>query len=390
MEPLWDVAVVGCGPAGATAALCLARQGVRVIAFDKQSFPREKVCGDGLMPDALRVLTRLGLIDRVRASAFAANRLILYSPSQIALPIAMQALVMKRFDLDAIIAGAAAEAGATIEQGRVENVSVEADRVSLSVSGRVVSARTLVLATGADTRLLEQAGMVTRKIASGVAVRQYIRSTAAIDDLVVSFERQLVPGYAWIFPTGNGEYNIGCGVVYRDGERNAPPLHEALQRFLRECEPARAISAGMISATRVAGATLRSGLRGAEFARTPNVLAIGETIGCTLPVSGEGIGKAMETGEIAAAAIAAAPDAPAAEYHRRIAALQPKYAGYSAAQQWLARPWVNDAIARMARRSSYALRSFSEILDETTDPRAIFSARGMLRMVWSAAAIPPR
>ncbi|HKS22476.1 MAG TPA: geranylgeranyl reductase family protein [Thermoanaerobaculia bacterium] len=381
MDPLWDVAVVGCGPAGATAALCLARQGVRVVAFDKQSFPREKVCGDGLMPDALRVLTRLGLIDRVRQRAFAGRRLMLYSPSHIALPIAMDALVLKRFDLDAIIVSAAAEAGAVIEHGRVENVSVSADRVSLSLGKGVVNARTLILATGADTRLLEQAGMVTRKVASGVAVRHYIQSKAVVDDLVVSFERELVPGYAWIFPMGNGEYNVGCGVVYRDGARNAPPLNDALQRFLRECEPARAIAEGMISATRVAGATLRSGLRGAAFARTPNVLAIGETIGCTLPVSGEGIGKAMETGEIAAAAIAAEPDAPAAEYHRRIAALQPKYAGYSAAQRWLARPWVNDTIARMARRSSYALRSFSEILDETTDPRAIFSARGMLRMV---------
>ena len=381
MGPRWDVAVVGCGPAGATAALCLARQGVRVIAFDKQSFPREKVCGDGLMPDALRVLTRLGLIDRVRERAFAAHRLILYSPSQIALPIAMNAMVLKRFDLDAIIAAEAAAAGAFIERGRVESVSVDGDSVSLAVGSQRVHARTLVLATGADTRLLEQAGMETRKVASGVAVRHYIKSTATIDDLVVSFERELVPGYAWIFPMGNGEYNIGCGVVYRDGARNAPPLNDALQRFLRECEPARAIAGGRISATRVAGATLRSGLRGSEFARTPNVLAVGETIGCTLPVSGEGIGKAMETGEIAAAAIVSAPSAPAAEYHRRIAALQPKYAGYSAAQQWLARPWVNDAIARMARRSSYALRSFSEILDETTDPRAIFSARGMLRMV---------
>jgi geranylgeranyl reductase family protein len=381
VDPLWDVAVVGCGPAGATAALCLARQGVRVIAFDKQSFPREKVCGDGLMPDALRVLTRLGLIECVRERAFAPRRLMLYSPSHIALPIAMDALVLKRFDLDAIIAAAAAETGAVIEQGRVESVSVSADGVSLSSGKRVVNARTLVIATGADTRLLEQAGMVTRKVASGVAVRHYIKSTAVVDDLVVSFERELVPGYAWIFPLGDGEYNVGCGVVYRDGTRNAPPLNDALQRFLRGCEPARAIADGMISATRVAGATLRSGLRGSEFARTPNVLAIGETIGCTLPVSGEGIGKAMETGEIAAAAILAAPHAPAAEYHRRIVALQPKYAGYSAAQRWLARPWVNDAIARMARRSSYALRSFSEILDETTDPRAIFSARGMLRMV---------
>jgi flavin-dependent dehydrogenase len=150
---------------------------------------------------------------------------------------------------------------------------------------------------------------------------------------------------------------------------------------MRDCAPAREIAAGMIAESRLTGATLRSGLAGASFARAPNVLAIGETIGCTLPVSGEGIGKAMETGEIAAAAIAASPQSPAEEYHRRMTSLRPKYAGYRAAQSWLARPWLADTITVMARRSAYARRSFSEILDETTDPTAIFSARGLWRML---------
>ncbi len=60
----WDVVVAGAGPAGATAALHLARRGRRVLLADRHPFPREKVCGDGLIPDALRALERAGLLPR--------------------------------------------------------------------------------------------------------------------------------------------------------------------------------------------------------------------------------------------------------------------------------------------------------------------------------------
>src|SRR5437016_12531817 len=61
---IWDVLIVGAGPAGSIAAFHLAARGHAVLLLDKKRFPRNKTCGDGLLSDALRVLERVGLLTR--------------------------------------------------------------------------------------------------------------------------------------------------------------------------------------------------------------------------------------------------------------------------------------------------------------------------------------
>lgn len=382
----WPVAIVGCGPAGALAALHLARRGVRVVAVEKQRFPRDKVCGDALIPDAIRALDRAGLLDEVRARGREAHRLMLYSPSRLAVPVQARALTIARTELDAILAHAAARAGATVAQGAVRAIERDGGEVRIRFDdAEPIVARIAVVATGADIRLLREVATFDRRQASAVAVRRYIRSSAAIDDLVISFDRSIVPGYAWIFPMPEGVYNVGCGIVYDAASRARADLSHKLDSFLREFPAAREIMSAASDVGPLRGATLRTGLAGLRGVHAPNVLAIGECIGTTYPLSGEGIGKAMETGELAADVVARALEADdlslLGQFAERLVALRPLYDAYAAGEAWLARPWLNDAIARLARRSAYARRAFSEILAETTTPRAIFSVRGVVRML---------
>ena len=378
--------MVGCGPAGATAALHLARRGLDVIAVDRHTFPRDKICGDALIPDSLRALDRANVLDRVQTRSRAVRRLLMYSPSRIEFGIDTHVLVIKRRELDAMLVEAASDAGATIAQGHVTGIEPVNGHAVLRMlgNGGSIAARVVVLATGADIRLLGTLGMVHRPRASGVAVRCYVRSKARVEDLVLSFDRSINPGYAWIFPLRDGEYNIGCGMAHNGHRLN---LQRTLETFFREFPAARRVRDEATSISPLQGATLRTGLTGATSYRAPNVVAIGESIGTTFPLSGEGIGKAMESGERAADVVAAALQrndlSHLATLPHEIEKLRPMFTGYRTAERWLARPWLNDLVARLARRSTYAQRALSSILDESVDPREVFSIRGLWRMLSS-------
>lgn len=381
----WDVVVVGCGPAGAVAATQLARSGLNVAVLERHVFPRVKVCGDAMLADASRVLARLGLLGHVQARSCHASRLLFYSPSRIEVAIKTDALVIRREILDAMLAKAAHDVGAIVTHARVASVEAAEGAATVTLTdGSTCRARVVLIATGADVRLLEPLRIAVQPRPTGVAVRCYIHSTAALEDLVVSFERHIPHGYAWIFPLGGGSYNVGCGISsFRRGHRLN--LQQALEQFLRESPLARELAGGMVSRTPVAGATLRAGLDSGSVYRSPNVLAVGETISTTLPFSGEGIGKAMETGERAACVVARALSAGdlsiLATYVEELEALKHLYGGYAVAQRWLSRPWLNDLIAALVRGSPYTLERLEGILNETVDPRDVFSVRGVWRML---------
>jgi geranylgeranyl reductase family protein len=381
----WDVVVAGAGPAGSTAAAHMARAGLDVLLVDRQPFPRDKVCGDGLIADTIAALERLGALDAVRERARRLRATAIFSPSRHRLDVAGEFLTLKREALDAIIAAHACADGARLLTGNVTRVQPDAVGVRVSVDGCAapLRARFAVLATGADVRLARPAGDSHAPVPSAIAVRCYIRSTTRIDELVISYDSEIVPGYAWIFPMPDGEYNVGCGVFYRHGVRGEVNLRRMFERFVTTFPDARRLLAGETGRTPLKGAPLRCGLT-APADRLPRVLAIGESIGTTFPFTGEGIGKAMETGELAAEAmrLAVKTGDPGKLDHfdtfvsRRLA---PKYAGYRAAERWLSRPWVADFVARRALRSRFLRDALAGILNETIDPSTVFSLAGMAK-----------
>lgn len=396
-EP-WDVAVIGAGPAGATAAMRLAADGHSVALLDRHAFPREKTCGDALIPDALASLRRLGLLERVRERAASFRKLTVYAPNRLDVTLDGEFITLKRRVLDDLLVREAVARGARFVCAQVTGIRPGVDGVTtLELAGgddvargtgpRTLRARVVLIATGADTQLLAKTGMLERAAPSAFAIRCYVRSDLELDRLVVAFDRPILPGYAWIFPLPDGEYNVGCG-VFGDSERaRETGLRGIFETFLQTFPLARDLMRTGERVSPIRGARLRCGLTGAKPFAAPNVLAVGEAIGTTFPFTGEGIGKAMETAHIAADVVSEAlragdPRALAA-YPERVASLRPKYLGYELAERWTRSAFLSNLIARRVRRSRKLLAAASGVLNETVDPAEIFSARTLLSFAWS-------
>lgn len=403
-----DVLVVGAGPAGSAAAIILARAGFDVVLIDQQAFPRDKVCGDALIPDAHRALRRLGVLDEVLAEAQAVALARCTGPRGSFIDVPGTLAVLPRKALDLMLCRAAVAAGARmfapvqfvapIEQG--------ADGAEAQVAGallrsgdttRALHARWTILASGAKPQALIAAGMAKRTGPSGVALRGYVKNDAMagrIDKLELVWHRALAPGYGWIFPCPDGVFNIGVGLSVADHMTNAgagapeksePNLREVMQEFIRIHEPARALMAGGTLLGPLKGAPLRCSLGGARHAR-PGLLVVGEAAGSTYPLSGEGIGKAMETGILAAQALLNHRDDDAtarAHYEAGLLALQPRFDTYRRAETFNRHPWLVDLVIWRAKKSPRLLRHMSGVLAETSNPGNLLSLKGVRRLFFS-------
>jgi geranylgeranyl reductase family protein len=394
-DRLWDVVIVGAGPAGAIAATHLAAGHHRVLLLDRKKFPREKICGDGLLPDALRCLDAIGIGEIVRDAGHKIGASVFISPSRNEVEIPGEYLTIKRSLLDMIVAQKAVDIGAVFACGEVKQLAVEPDgRVSFTIQGneKRFRARIGILATGVNIRLFRKLNWAARKKPSGVAMRCYVRSSLVHDQLVLSFfshNRRTVPGYGWIFPMRDHEYNLGCGILSPD--RVGKPtinLRTKFKEFIDSFPLARNLMQQSDRATALRAASLRYNFEGAyPFVNGP-IVAVGETIGTTLPFIGEGIGKAMESGQRAAEAISRALDSndlsKLSRYHQQIEfEFKTRYQGYRKAEKWLARPWLNDFIIKRFGNSRYAKKILADVIAETKNPHDIFSLKGIFKSFWS-------
>ena len=401
-----DVLVVGAGPAGAAAAQMLARAGRDVVLVDAHAFPRDKVCGDGLIPDAHRALARLGVLEAVMAEARSATTLACIAPRGGRIDVPGRLAVLPRKRLDDIICRAAVAAGARmfaplrfvapLRQGG-ETGPVVGARLKQGNDEREIDARWVVLATGAQPQATIAAGMCERRTPSGIALRGYVRNAAMstrITSLEVVWHKRLSPGYGWIFPCGGDVFNIGVGVAqsHREGKDVRHAMHDVNLRgvfaaFTNLYAPARElVETGAWQADagqELKGAPLRCSLKGARLA-APGLLVTGEAAGSTYAFTGEGIGKAMETGMHAAEAILASDDDAAvrADYLGRVLALKPRFDLYEQANRANARPWLIDLLVWSARRSPRRLQRMAGVLEETHIPTDAVTLRGVLRRLF--------
>jgi geranylgeranyl reductase family protein len=409
-----DVLVVGAGPAGSACALGLAKAGLDTVLVDAQAFPRDKVCGDALIPDAHHALRRLGVHDEVMVRAQRAGHVACIAPRGGRIDVPGTLAVLPRRELDDIVRRAAERAGARFfapvrfEAPIVSNdadtdTDTDADAAGGAAPGQVVGARLridgetrtlharwVVLATGAAPQALIAADLCTRRAPSGIALRGYVKSDAMvgrITELEVVWHRAMSPGYGWIFPAPGGLFNIGVGVSHHRGEgpggrrRKDPNLREVFDAFCRHHAPAAALMATGTLQGELKGAPLRCTLEGAHWSR-PGLLVAGEAAGSTYSFTGEGIGKALETGELAAAAIVAggADAGVRARYEASLRALKPRFDLYARANHVNAHPWLADLLIWRARKSAPLMRRVAGVLEETSNPGHLVSLRGIARL----------
>jgi geranylgeranyl reductase family protein len=400
-----DVLVVGAGPAGSACAQILARAGFDVVLADQHDFPRDKVCGDGLIPDAHRALARLGVLDEVMARARAARHVGCIGPRGARVDVPATLAVLPRRELDDILRRAALAAGARwLAPARFDAPLLGADSevvgARLTLAGGAsheLHARWSVLATGAVPAALIAAGVCDRRMPSGVALRGYVKNDAMvgrITGLEVVWHRALRHGYGWIFPCAGGVFNIGIGLMRshvnaRDGSGRAPMqdlnLRELFGVFTRAYAPARELVQGGAPIGALKGAPLRCSLEGARWSR-PGLLVAGEAAGSTYSFTGEGIGKALETGMLAAQSISEGREALRGDtqvrlrYEAALCDLKPRFFAYDNANRVNNHPWLADLVIWRARHNERIVTRLSGVLEETHNPGNLVSAKGLMRL----------
>lgn len=403
-----DVLVVGAGPSGAACAQFLARAGVDVVLVDQHDFPRDKVCGDGLIPDAHHALERLGVYAEVMAAARQLPSLACVGPRGGRVEVPGRVAMLPRLELDDIVCRAAVRAGAKLHTPwRFDAPLLDGERVvgALLKQGDAtceVSARWVVLATGALPQPLLATGMCTRRAPSGIGLRAYVKNDAMVErirTLEVVWDKRTAPGYGWIFPAPGGRFNIGVGIGNTSAGDDATTakmkdvnLRQVFDSFCEFHEPARELMRTGTLEGGVKGAPLRFSLAGARAAKA-GLLVTGEAAGSTYAFTGEGIGKALETGMLAAEALLAVPggvpsgDSPGVpeRYAASLAALKPRFDLYERANQINAHPWLADLVIWRARHSPRLLRKMSGVLEETSNPGNLISARGLLKVFFPGA-----
>ncbi len=402
-----EVLVIGAGPAGSACAHQLAAAGRDVLVVDQHDFPRDKTCGDGLIPDAHAALRRLGVHDEVAALAqpVAHVRCVATRGAFVDVPGTLS--VLPRKVLDQLLVRHAQRAGARLatpvrfeapllEPG-VGGGRVVGARLKSAAGVHEVHARWVVLATGAVPQALIAAGVCQRHTPSGIALRGYVRNEAMVGriaQLQIVWHPRMKGGYGWIFPAPGGVFNIGAGLTgsHVQTTRGKGRMQDVnLKRFFEAfCEvyaPARELMASGTLLGDLKGAPLRCSLIGSAWSR-PGLLVTGEAAGSTYAFSGEGIGKAMETGMRAADALLADrpdpgdDDAVRARYEAALTAIKPKFDLYETASHVNHRPWLTDLVVWRARRSARILRRMSGVLEETQNPGRLLSWRGITKLMF--------
>lgn len=399
--PSCDVLVVGAGPAGSACAHQLACAGFKVLLVDQHAFPREKVCGDALIPDALAALRRLGVYAEAMQAARPATHLACVAPRSGRVDVPSELAVLPRAVLDDILRRAAITAGAQwlaparFEAPLFDGQRVYGARLRCGTIPHEVHATWVVLATGAVPQALLAAEMCDRRTPSGVALRGCVRNpemAGRITALEVLWHPQLSRGYGWIFPGPDGLFNIGVGLTdsHAAGLDGAPAMADTNLRhmFDRFCDiypPAAALLKTGTKLGPLKGAPLRCSLAGAQHSR-PGLLVTGEAAGSTYAFTGEGIGKALETGILAAEALAEGRDTLLTDaqvrtrYEASLQALQPRFALYERANRVNQHPWLADLLIWRARKSPRILRRMSAVLKETGNPSRLVSVGGFVRL----------
>jgi menaquinone-9 beta-reductase len=399
-----DAVVVGGGPAGSACAYWLADAGWDVVVVEKKHFPRVKTCGDGLTPRAVRQLADMGLEDALAGShrygglrAFGFGRSVeMPWPEHPHFP--SYGYTITRHDLDGLVAERAVKAGATLLMG-TEVVAPTVDEAGAAAapgalptltgvtvkdteSGTVrpLQARYVVVADGANSRVGRMLGTNRRRdLPMGMALRGYYTSERHDDPFIESHldirdsEGNMVPGYGWIFPMGDGRVNVGVGLLSTDKRWKGVNTSHLMDAFV-DWAPK---SWGLSPATCLGpptGGKLPMGLSVGPRAGG-NVLLAGDAAGSINPFNGEGIAYGYETGRLGAAALgrALSGEGPAAlgDYERQLnAAYGPYFKVARAFVHMISNPQAMRLCVGMGMRSEFLMSQLLRIMANLMRPDA--------------------
>jgi menaquinone-9 beta-reductase len=409
----YDVLVIGGGPSGAAAAYWLAQRGRRVLVVEKKRFPREKTCGDGLTPRAVRELHDMGLAepladylryDGLRSIAHGVT-LELAWPDHPDFP--PYGYVIRRRELDDMVAGQAVKAGATMwPAAEATDPLVEGGLVTGAIVHRKesgtrepVRARYLVVADGANSRFGRALGAARdRSYPLGMAVRGYFESPYHDDPWIESHldlrdrEGNHLPGYGWVFPVGDGTVNVGVGLLSTFSGWKSVNTSRLMDAFVATAPPRWGISPETACGPPTGGKLPTGG--SVRPATGPTWVVVGDAGAAINPFNGEGIAYAYETGRMAAdaldLALATGDGLALQRYPQRLEDLHGLYFKVARAfVKAIGNPAVMRELTRVGMRSRTLMEWVLRIMANLLRPDELGPAEAAYKTVAALVAVAP-
>ncbi|MFY9782671.1 MAG: geranylgeranyl reductase family protein [Acidimicrobiales bacterium] len=327
---LYDVVIVGGGPSGSACAYWLAQAGWSVCLIEKKHFPREKTCGDGLTPRSVYQLAEMGLEGIVatnghkykglRGFGFGAS-LDMTWPEHPVFP--NYGYTITRFNLDGLVAENAEKSGADVLNGAealdLLHATPDKNGGLASAAGVLVKdkdsgttaeirGRYLIAADGQNSRLGRELGVIrNRQWPMGMALRGYYTSERHDEPWIDSHldirdtTGDVVPGYGWIFPLGDGRVNVGVGLLSTGGQWKGVNTTKLQEYFVAQVADDWGLSDETCLGAPTGGRLPMGMSIGPRHG--VNTLVIGDAAGMVNPFNGEGIAYGYETGRLAAAVL---------------------------------------------------------------------------------------
>ncbi|TGE10325.1 NAD(P)/FAD-dependent oxidoreductase [Hymenobacter fodinae] len=369
---MYDVLLVGAGPAGTACALALRDSGLRVALVDKAQFPRDKICGDAIPSPTLKALARLNpayatevlALTAAHRAEVAHSRLVAPAGAEVHISWKAPAFNSPRLHFDDALLQLVRRHTSTeiLENWPVQTVEATPAHVALRSSRPELAPLTARLVIGCDGansvvgRQLVPWPLDRRRHCA--AVRVYYTGVQHAPETTSDFYflRRHLAGYCWVFPVGNGVYNVGFGMLSSDIARDQVDLKQVLRQLLSE-HPGLA---PRFREARPLGKIQGFGLPLGGSARPltgPRALLCGDAAALIDPMQGHGIDKAVQSGMLAAEHAKRCFQqnnfSPAAlhlytdEVQRRIG--RPLRQRYRLMRLLAVRPWLVDALLLLAR-----------------------------------------
>lgn len=349
---MYDVLIVGAGPAGSAAALAASRHGASVLMLDRDTFPRDKACGDGIAPHALAVLAQLGATGLTDGYAPVPS-LHVVSPTgdQVDRAFSSPVYTIPRVVFDHRLLSAAVAAGTTVRRHRVRRLTVRNDHVE--VDG--LTARVVIGADGASSTVRRHLGASANPSGHlALAIRGYapVPPGAPYHQRLVMADRGW-PAYAWSFPIGDGRRNVGYGELLRSSSIRRTHLLDRLGTLLPDTDR------GTITDLKAHHLPLSSRR---PIAGRGRLLLAGDALSLINPFTGEGIFYAVVSGALAGQTAATGTANAGERYAEALRSRLGRHLRHTTALRRITtKPWIVDAGVRAANRRQATFDALVEL-----------------------------
>lgn len=381
-----------------------------MLVCEKKEFPREKTCGDGLTPRAVKVLEDMGLKEEI-GTWERVEGLRVHSPTrslELKFPQLDRwpsyGLVKPRKDLDSILLDHAGAAGAKVlfhtqvvdpifERGVCTGFRAKRDDMDEDVRAKWV-----ICAEGAATKFARAIGRTRREdYPMGLAIRQYFRSPMQSSGwfeayLGVRSDKDAIPAYGWVFPVGDGTVNVGVGLLSTYGQWKSVNLHSLRDHFISVLPEEWEINDGTVCSKPRAGRLFMGGSVWPPHG--PGFVLTGDAAGMINPCNGEGIAYAYETGRIAGRHIDEAlrsGSSPSLESYTQ--ELERNYGPYYRLGRRFVKvighPWIMDKLVSLGMQSKALMSLTLTMLGNLEDDRWTNNEQRIFKALVKLAEVKP-